>query len=43
MFFHSKDGTGDGTPRFVRDTSKYWYKSRISREEGTRLIYTSRL
>ena len=23
------------TPRFVKDTSKYWYKPSISREEGT--------
>lgn len=22
------------TPRFVKDTSKYWYKPNISREEG---------
>ena len=22
------------TPRFVRDTSRYWYKPHISREEG---------
>ena len=26
------------TPRFVRDTSKYWYKPHISREDGKILI-----
>jgi len=28
------------TPRFVRDTSKYWYKPGISREEGECQPYT---
>ena len=27
------------TPRFVRDTSKYWYKPGISREEGEPAVF----
>lgn len=26
------------TPKFVKDTSKFWYKPNISREEGRSLI-----
>jgi len=26
------------TPRFVKDTSKYWYKPNISREEGKQIL-----
>ena len=37
MFGHHENSSV--TPKFVKDTSKYWYKPSISRDEGKNISY----